>query len=475
MTERLKGPAGPAFNPLFPAHDRREVLDRYVGASLNRAMGKNGTRGVTPSAEYGRFRSDLQAMDFADSQAPEAVVDWMIGALDTGMVHTTSPGYLGLFNPKPTFPAEIGDRIAAAFNPQACVWSHAPIAVDIEKHLIEAVAKQAGLPLGSGGHFTSGGSEANATAFLCALMAAERGFAEDGTAAFSGRPRIYISDESHLAWLKIAKQSGVGQLSVCRIQTDGSGRMDADRLRDAIENDLRSGKRPIMIAATAGTTNAGMIDPLHACRGLADEFGLWFHVDAAWGGALICSTQHRHELAGIDSADSITIDAHKWFASTMGTGMFLIREPSLLPQVFGVSTSYMPSNDEAIDPYVNSFQWSRRFLGIRLFMSLAIGGWAAYEDHIEHSIRLANRFANELTQYGWVHANSSPMAIACLRPPPGAPDVEEIVAKVIELGTHWISVANYEGQPVIRICVTNYETDWAHLAALVTLLRSIVE
>jgi len=118
-----------------------------------------------------------------------------------------------------------------------------------------------------------------------------------------------------------------------------------------------------MITATAGTTNAGMIDPLFACAEVARSSGLWFHVDAAWGGALITSDRLRHLLAGIERADSITIDAHKWFATTMGCGMFMTRHPQVLSSTFQVSNNFMPSNLPSLDPYVTSVQWSRRFLG----------------------------------------------------------------------------------------------------------------
>ena len=134
-----------------------------------------------------------------------------------------------------------------------------------------------------------------------------------------------------------------------------------------------------MIAATAGTTNAGMIDPLAACGELARKaLACWFHVDAAWGGALIASDRLRSVLSGIEDADSVTIDAHKWFATTMGCGMFITRHAPLLSSAFHVSTGFMPSNVAGLDPYVTTVQWSRRFLGLRLFMSLAAAGWTGY-------------------------------------------------------------------------------------------------
>ena len=186
------------------------------------------------------------------------------------------------------------------------------------------------MPDGSGGHFTSGGSEANFTGMLCALQAGAPAYGDDGLCAFARPPCIFVSEESHLAWLKIAHAAGVGRNAVRLIQTDGSGRMDPEALTETIETDVRSGNMPVMIAATAGTTNAGMVDPLTRCGEIARKHGMWFHVDAAWGGALIA--RDTGALKGIEQADSITIDAHKWFATTMGAGMFLTSRPDLAAQ-----------------------------------------------------------------------------------------------------------------------------------------------
>jgi glutamate/tyrosine decarboxylase-like PLP-dependent enzyme len=213
-----------------------------------------------------------------------------------------------------------------------------------------------------------------------------------------------------------------------------------------------------MIAATAGTTNAGMIDPLFACAEIARSNDLWYHVDAAWGGALIASDRLRNSLAGIERADSVTIDAHKWFATTMGCGMFITRHPQVLSSTFQVSTSFMPSNLPSLDPYVTSVQWSRRFLGLRMFLSLAVAGWSGYAEHVERSIELTELLEAELVARGWSIANSSPLAVLCIKPPPGFEDIRSIVRRVLASGRAWVAVASFEGSDVIRACVTHGET-----------------
>jgi glutamate/tyrosine decarboxylase-like PLP-dependent enzyme len=347
-----------------------------------------------------------------------------------------------------------------------------PAAVEIEAHVIGAVARRAGLPGETVSHFTTGGAEANCTALVCALTGANAGFAEAGARAFAGAPVFYTSRESHLAWFKIAHQTGIGRDAVRLVETDGAGRLDPEALARTIAADRDAGAVPVMLVATAGTTNAGMVDPLGRCAEIARQFGLWLHVDAAWGGALIASDRHRGVLEGVEAADSLTIDAHKWFAATMGCGMFFTRHAELLSQAFQVSTGYMPSHQAGRDPYLTTMQWSRRFLGLRLFLSLAAAGWEGYARHVEHSIALAALLEDRLVARGWSVVNRSPMAVLCIEPPPGSGDIAVIVGRVLASGQAWVSVASFEGRKVIRACITNGGTTEADIDALVTALEA---
>lgn len=459
---------------LFPSRDSRARGDDWLTRTLLAAGDRVAQGSVTPDFDRAAFRRELAGFDFAAPLPLDEAMGWAIAQLEHGVTHMTHPRYFGLFNPAPNFPAQCADRIAAAFNPQLATATTSPAAVEIEAHVIAAMARRAGLPADTAGHFTSGGAEANFTALICALTAAEEGFAGRGARVFAGPPTFYISRESHLAWFKIAHQAGIGRDAVRLVATDGSGRLDPRALEAAIAADRAAGCVPVMIVATAGTTNAGMIDPLAACAEIARCRGLWFHVDAAWGGALIASDRHRGVLVGIERADSLTIDAHKWFAVTMGCGMFFTRSAGMLEAAFRVTTSYMPSHDSASDPYLASVQWSRRFVGLRLFLSLAAAGWEGYARHIEHSITLVARLADLLRARGWRIANESPVAVLCAKPPPGAPPVKAIVGRVLTPGRAWISATVFEGCDVVRACVTHGETTHTDIDALVAALDEAV-
>lgn len=441
-------------NWLFPDPDDRLRTEDTLTRELAAAHAQTIEGSVTPTFDRSRFRDQLAAMDFARPRPLNEVLSWTIEQMRDGLVHITHPRYFGLFNPTPTFPAQCADRIAAVFNPQLATATTSPAAVEIEAHTIRAVAARAGLPAEARGHFTTGGAEANYTAVILALTRASPAFAEEGARAFRGAPVFYVSKDSHLAWLKMAHQAGIGRSAVRLVATDGAGRMNAGALAEAIAHDCADGRVPFMIAATAGTTNAGMIDPLAECAEIARQHGLWFHVDAAWGGGLIALDSPSNQLAGIELADSVTIDAHKWFAATMGCGIFITRWPALLSDAFHVSASYMPSDAASVDPYLNSVQWSRRFLGLRLFLSLATAGWEGYSGHMRRTLELGALFRDRISASGWKVVNDSHVGVLCMVPASQVP-VRSIVSNVLTSGQAWVSVAMFEGREVVRACVTS--------------------
>lgn len=445
---------------LFPAAGERKRAGERLERALTESRARIRQGPVTPRPDIPEFEGELVRFDFARPGDLDEIIDWTVDTLERGLVHVTHPRYLGLFNPAPTFPAECADRIVSVFNPQLASTSTSPAAIAIERHTIAAVGIRAGFAAGCGGHFTSGGSEANATALLCALTRACPDFAQHGARGYAGVPVFYVSRESHLAWIKLAHMAGIGRKAVRLVATDGAGRMCPEALRESIARDREEGRVPVMIAATAGTTGGGMIDPLRACASIARSEGVWYHVDAAWGGALIASDRLRDHVQGIDLADSFTLDAHKWFAATMGCGMFVTARPELLPTVFGVANPFMPAGANGVDdPYLTSIQWSRRFLGLRFFLSLACAGWAGYGELVERAVARAARLRDVLAFRNWKIANDSVVAVVCAEPPQGTRCTPaEIVARVRNSGRAWISTTVFEATPVVRFCITNAET-----------------
>ena len=456
---------------LFPdVATRRRVEDLLTGELL-RATERVVCGPVMPTLDRAALRAELARFDFQTPRPIEELLAWAIAKMEVGVVHMNNPRYFGLFNPSPTFPAQCADRIAGAFNPQLASSGSSPAPIEIEAHVIRTMAQRAGLPTEAGGHFTVSGAEANFTSLVCAMTRAEPRFGLDGVRAFSGPVAFYASQASHQTWYKIAHQAGVGRSALRLVATDGKGRMDPHALEQALRSDRAQGLVPVLVAATAGTTTAGMIDPLAKCGEIARANGLWYHVDAAWGGAALASERLRELLGGIELADSITIDAHKWFATTMGCGMFLTRHPKLLSETFRTTTSFMPSELTGLDPYLNSVQWSRRFMGLRLFLALGAAGWSGYAAHVERATAVTGYIRHRLLERGWTVANDSPLAVLCVLPPPGSVAVREIVQRVLATGQAWVAPAAFEGRDVVRICATHGETSRQDTDVLVNALQ----
>jgi glutamate/tyrosine decarboxylase-like PLP-dependent enzyme len=460
-----------AVPALFPSAAERGRIDAWLSERLRNALARVQAGPVTPTIDMPRFAAELEAMDFEVPRPLEEVLGWSIDRMEHGIVQMSNPRYFGLFNPGANFPAQCADRIVGAFNPQLASSASSPVPVALESCVIRAVARRAAMGGDAAGHFATGGSEANYTALLCALTAAHPGFARDGARAFAGAPRFYTSRECHIAWLKIAHQAGVGRAALRLIDTDGGGRMDPRALARAIADDRAAGAVPVMVVATAGTTGGGMIDPLHACADIAAAEKLWYHVDAAWGGSALASDRLRGLLAGIERADSIIIDAHKWLATTMGCALFITARGELLSEVFHASTSFMPSSVASVDPYLNSVQWSRRFVGLRLFLALAAAGWSGLGAHVERAVAVIARVRERLESLGWTVANASELAVLDVLPP-GGRDVRALVRQVVSSGRAWVAPTTFEGRDVVRICATNGESSDADVDELIAALSS---
>ena len=466
-----QNPLPGAAPALFPKAAERNRVEEWLSGELQGALQRIQAGRVTPTIDMAAFREELETYDFAKPRPLEDLLRWTLERMEHGIVQMANPRYFGLFNPGASFPAQCADRIAGLFNPQLASSGSSPVPVELERHVIRAIAQRAALGDAATGHFATGGSEANYTALLSALTGAHPEFAGDGARAFAGPVKFYTSRDCHIAWLKVAHQAGVGRAALQLIDTDGRGRMDPRALTQAIAADRANGAVPVMVVATAGTTGAGMIDPLHACADIAQQEHLWYHIDAAWGGAALASNRLRPVLAGIERADSITIDAHKWLATTMGCAIFITRHGHLLSEAFHASTSFMPSSVSGVDPYLNSVQWSRRFLGLRLFLALASAGWEGLGAHVERSVEVVARVKERLVALGWTVANDSELAVLDAVPPADLGDVRELVRRVVAGGRAWVAPTTFEGRDVVRICATNGETTIEDVNALIAALN----
>lgn len=458
-----------------------EEAEAFAAAARERPVMPDASA-VTPTA----LRTWLAHRYAFDAPVPlaEVVADAMRRLRD-GTVHVTSPRYFGLFNPSVREAGVLADALAALYNPQLAAWSHAPAACEIERHTLRRLAALLGLDAdATHATFTTGGAESNLSAVLAALAHHFPTSATTGIAGLGVRPALYLSAEGHHSFVKAARMAGLGTDALRPVPTTDRLTLDPTALAACIDADRRAGWHPLMVIGTAGTTGAGVVDPLGALADVAAACGAWFHVDAAWGGMAAFVPRLRPVLAGVERADSVTWDAHKGLSVPMGAGMFFCRHPHAVARAFAITTSYMPpaGGTDTVDPYATTAQWSRRAIGLKLFLALAELGVDGYGALIDRQARVAEHIRDALRGAGWLVVNETPLPVVCFTHPDiraGRLATADVLRGVYERRRVWVSdvvvgqASPAGGERVLRACVTSMWSDATDVACLLDELEAV--
>ncbi len=406
---------------------------------------------------------------------PQQVLDEICREMVDRGFHVPAANYFGLMNPTPTYMGFLGDALVAALNPQLATLARSQLASKIEVETVRWIGECVSWPGTFNGTFTSGGNEANFSGLAMALAWKFPNAIEEGVATIGAQPVVYASSESHHSLDKSAGLLGIGRKALRRIAVNKDLQMDPGALNAAVEADLRAGRKPFCVVATAGTTSSGIIDDLTAIAEICRRHQLWLHVDGAYGASLIFSDKHRHLIRGIELADSITIDPHKWLAVPFAAGVILTSRPEILELAFAVYAPYMPKAPGAMLPDNSkiSAQWTRRLNAMKLWLTLKVHGRKAYEEHIDRQMNLALAFVD------WAGKSehfelSTHMVVPILNLRlKGIADPEQravlhnaIVDEVTRDGRRWISETIVNGESVIRVMVVSYLTEERHLRGL---------
>jgi glutamate/tyrosine decarboxylase-like PLP-dependent enzyme len=460
---RMKVGTGRRLMRANPEHDG---VERFISALLQLADAFEGLArgidhgGITPDVTPDEIRRHLGTrFDLSAAMPLDALVREVTGMLDRWIVHVTHRRYFGLFNPSVTTASVVADTLAAAFNPQLAAWSHAPAANELERFTLARLMPYFGCdPDSDVANFTTGGAEANLSALLVALAYRFPEFPRTGTRGLRRQPLVFLSDESHHSLVKAAQIAGLGSEAVRTVPTDAQGRMDVAALKRQVAEERLGGRTPLLVVGTAGSTSTGIIDPLPEIGSFCREQGLWFHIDAAWGGAAALSPRLRPHLAGIEAADSIVCDAHKWLSVPMGAGMFFCRHREAVRHAFQTQTPYMPvtTGHEVLDPFSTTVQWSRRFIGLKLAMSLAEHGLPGYAAMIEEHAELGDYLRDILRASGWDIVNTTPFPVVCFRRE--GVDAGDLARHIQRRQVAWMSAVPVRGRPAVRACVTSFRT-----------------
>lgn len=386
------------------------------------------------------------------------------------------PGYAAYVSGGGAFHGALAALVAHALNPYVTISACAPGLVEIEVAAVRWLCQLAGLPGGSGGILTSGGSMATLSAIAAAR---ERHL---GPGFLDGR--LYASSEAHHCLAKAARYAGFPPEAVVEVPVDPATlRIDVAALEQAIAADRRAGRRPFLVTATAGTTSTGSVDDLDAVGAVARRERLWYHVDAAYGGAFRLTTRGRARLRGMETADSIVVDPHKSLCLPYGLGALVVRDPAALRVDHARAASYMPPGTQ-LDAADLSPELSRDFRGLMLWLPLAVLGVRPFRENLEDKLDLTCRLRDALVADTRLRLVAEPdLTIVAFSVSIGAGRAAEedeatraLLAALNARGTIYVSGCTAGGRPRIRVCLLNPRLDSVRVEAwLVDLRRSLTD
>lgn len=397
---------------------------------------------------------------------------------------STSPGYFGLMNPTPATISIFADALTSVLNQNQAASHHSPVGSVIEEVVIRWLGEATGYGADCYGHLTSGGTVANMTGLKLALHRAAPEVRDHGLAVVGRRFTVYVSDQLHFSIERSVDVLGLGREALRLVPTLADATIDIEVMKSMMERDRRDGLEPFAIVGMAGATASGAVDPLQELADIAEENGLWFHVDAAYGGAAGLSREYPGILSGIERADSVTVDAHKWFFVPFVAGGILFRDQSFAEDTFQNVAGYIPASEAAERPPTDYLKQglagTRRFNALKVWMAFKHLGSDWYSQVVDRQLALAKKVADAIEGIpGWRIAVPPATAIVTFRfeheelreaiEAGGSRSEtalrerdmfqERIAAAVQQDGRYWISTAPVPGGLALRLNVISWLTD----------------
>ena len=434
-------------------------------------------RSIVPAVEPGDITARLAA---APPDQPESL-DRILTDLDEivmpGIVHWGHPAFLGYFGSTSNGPALVGEMAAAALNVSAMTWRTSPAATELETVVLSWIRRMVGLPDSFFGVVYDTASVAIIHALAAARERASDGVRSRGLIGRADLPvqRVYASEHAHSSVEKAMIVLGLGEANLVRIPADAEFKLNVAALRSAIDADVVRGFRPMAVVATVGTTSTASVDPVSEIADVCRSHGTWLHVDAAYGGAFALLSEGRAVMAGVDLADSVVVNPHKWLFVPLDFSALFIRHPAILRSVFSLTPEYLrgdAAENGAIDYMDYGFQLGRRFRALKAWMVFRAMGREGIAGRISEHCRLAQLFA------AWVDAESDfsraapvSMAVVCFSYHQAGLNGTEldtlneaIVARVNAAGDAYITHTRVGGRTVLRVGFGNVLTTERHAA-----------
>ena len=463
---------------------------RHLGNAVTRIIADYASRLESLPVTSKASPADLEKlfnepMPLAGMSA-EQILDRFNSDIAPHAMQISSPRYYGQFNPAPLPIGVWADALCSALNQNAGAWRNGPSAALVETQVLRWLCQLIGYGPNSFGILASGGSEANLLALKCARDHANQQIPGDGIRAGADLV-VYASEQCHFSVEKSLDILGLGRESLRKIDTDDHFHIRLEALMSQMERDRQNRLVPCCIVGLAGATSTGIIDPLEELAAIARESDCWFHVDAAYGGGLAFSEKHKAQLRGIDQADSITFDPHKWMFVPFVCGATLVRDGGqVLRDAFDITPEYLNEDRGGADVEYDLFRYgqmgTRRFNALKVWMAFKFMGKHGYAEVVERHIELTRYLAARLDALpDFQRVGEIETAVCCFRYVPTAaqswPAAEQdrlqraLQQRIERSGEAFFPSTVLHGRRALRININSFLTERRHLDDLVELLQ----
>lgn len=397
-----------------------------------------------------------------------------------GVTHWNHPSFFAYFAVTGSGPGILGELLSAALNVNAMVWRSSPAATELEEHVADWIRELVGLPPGFGGVIQDTASTSSLVALATARHRAWPEVRDEGLFGLP-RGRIYASEEAHSSIEKAVIALALGRQGIRKIPADREFRMRPDALREAVEEDVAVGVRPVAVVATVGTTSTSSADPVDAIGDVAREYGLWLHVDAAYAGSAAMAPEFREHFEGWGRADSVVFNPHKWLFTPVDCSLLYTRHQELVREAFSLVPEYLRTTEG--DRTTNLMDYGvalgRRFRALKLWFVVRYFGAEGIRARIRHHVELARTFARWVDdEPDWVRVAPVPFSTVVFRLSPAEWSAEaadelnmSIMDEVNRGGEAFLSHTRLRGRIALRLAVGNLRTGREHVEKTWEILR----
>ena len=405
----------------------------------------------------------------------DALLDDYLRLIEPNVTHWNHPGFLAYFAITGSGPGILGEALAAGLNVNAMLWRTGPAPTELEERVCDWLRQMMDLPPGFRGHINDTASISS----LLALAAARHRLPglDIRTHGLAGRPEVppltvYTSEQAHSSIDKAAIVLGLGLENVRRIATDEAFRMSVPALEEAIARDRAAGRLPLAVVATTGTTSTTSVDPVAAIADVCAREGTFLHVDAAYAGPAAICPEYRELFAGIERADSIVVNPHKWLFTPVDCSILYVRDPVLLKAAFSLVPEYLRTDEPGVTNLMDlGVQLGRRFRSLKLWMVIRAFGVEGLRARIREHCALARDLATRIEDHPRFElAAPVPFSAVCFRALGSDPFNERLLARVNAAGPFFLSHTVLRGRYVLRVAIGNLRTTREHIDALWQLL-----